>query len=121
MQISRSSGDLIWVNTLTRILWIAHKSTAVAYFSIKRYHICRSDKIALFLVINLLNLECTVEYAYNTFFFLNSGPRFLQRKKRFIPRVLISETQIDISAERDKKRLAELTEVISFCAKYRKL
>ncbi|TGZ48597.1 Uncharacterized protein DBV15_10773 [Temnothorax longispinosus] len=63
--------------------------------------ICRSDKIALFLVINLLNLECIAERA--SFFFFNNGLRFFAAQKRFILRELLiyrKQRRIDISAER---------------------
>lgn len=76
MPILRSSGDLIWVNTLARIYRGSHIKMQLLRIFQSSVTICRSDKIALFLVINLLNLECTAECAPQCFFFFNKS-RFL--------------------------------------------
>ncbi|EGI57464.1 hypothetical protein G5I_14533 [Acromyrmex echinatior] len=69
--------------------------------------ICRFDKIALFLVINLLNLERTAKRAPQCFFFLNKS-HFLQRKF-YLKSAYIGNNanRYFDGASRDKKRLAE--------------
>ncbi|KYN21180.1 hypothetical protein ALC57_06450 [Trachymyrmex cornetzi] len=116
MPILRSSGDLIWVNTFREYCGSRIKVQLLRIFQ-SSVTICRSDKIALFLVINLLNLECTAERApHSAIFFLNKS-RFLQRKF-YLKSAYIGNNANRYfgGASRDKKRLAELTGAISFCA-----
>lgn len=107
------------------ILWHEYRGSRIKVQLLRIFQsdvtICRSDKIALFLVINLLNLECIAKRVRNPFSFLTAGFTFCSV---LFWRALISKQQQHrIGANRNKRRLAELTETISFCAivKYRKL
>ncbi|KYN45147.1 hypothetical protein ALC56_00397 [Trachymyrmex septentrionalis] len=102
-----------------RYLWREYRGSRIKVQLLRIFQssvtICRSDKIALFLVINLLNLERTAERAPRYFFFLSfffspNKSRFLQRKF-YLKSAYIGNNanRYFDGASRDKKRLAELT------------
>ncbi|KYN07170.1 hypothetical protein ALC62_01836, partial [Cyphomyrmex costatus] len=76
--------------------------------------ICRSDKIALFLVINLLNLECTIERVPQCLFFSLTTLSSCQRKYKFLHKSSLKHMSHVVIAKNTKSSIERLVFIGAF-------